>query len=99
MSHSNGTDRMRQLQLQALAQNLYTLANRHRENRNYVVAHALYGRALEITRGFDPQPHSDNAGALVKQIERDQQAVNEILRSGELGFPSAPQEKVQKAGQ
>lgn len=51
MSHTNGTDRMRQLQLQAVAQNLYTLANRHRENGNFVVAHALYGRALEIMRG------------------------------------------------
>ena len=99
MSHTNGTDRMRQLQLQALAQNLYTLANRHRENRNYVVAHALYGRALEITRGFDPQQHGNNAAALVNQIEKDQQAVFEILRATGAGSRGAPQEKVQRAGQ
>jgi hypothetical protein len=99
MSHTNGTDKMRQLQLQALAQNLYTLANRHRENRNFVVAHALYGRALEMARGLDIPQHSDNGSALIQKIEKDQRAVFEILRSGELGSPSAPQEKVQKAGQ
>ena len=99
MSHTNGTDKIRQLQLQALAQNLYTLANRHRENRNYVVAHALYGRALEITRRFDPQQHSNNAGVLVKQIEKDQQAVFEILRATGAGSLGAPQEGVQRAGQ
>jgi len=40
-------------QLRAFAENLYTLANRHRENGNYVVAHALYGRALTLAQGID----------------------------------------------
>ena len=97
MSRTNGTDKMRQLQLWALAENLYTLANRHRENGNHIVAHALYGRALEVAVGIET-PHSANGTALVLRIQRDQQAVFEILPSRDAGARSNPQEKAQKAG-
>ena len=99
MSSTNGTDRMRQLQLRALAENLYILANRHRENGNYIVAHALYGRALDVARGADTPEHKENGSALVSRIEKDQQAVFELLRSGEIGSRSTSQEKAQKVGQ
>lgn len=98
MSHTNGTDKMRQLQLQAMAQYLYTLANRHRENRNLVVGHALYGRALEIVRGVDTPQHKENGSDLVERIQKDQQEVFEMLRSGDIGALGTPQERAQKAG-
>lgn len=99
MSHTNGTDRMRQLQLRAMAQNLYTLANRHRESGNYIVAHALYGRALEVARRVNTPEHQENGSALVSRIEQDQKAVFEKLRSGEIRPESTPQERGQKAAQ
>ena len=43
----SGLDSLRRKQWLAFAGNLYALANRHRENHNYGVANALYGRALE----------------------------------------------------
>jgi hypothetical protein len=46
MSNSKGMDPIHLRQLRAIAENLCTQANRHRENHNYLVAHALYGRAL-----------------------------------------------------
>lgn len=100
MSHTKGTDKMRQLQLRAMAQNLCTLANRHRERGNYIVAHALYGRALEVARGIDSPEHKENGSALVSRIEQDQQAVFEKLRSGEIGPQSTPQKgRAQKTAQ
>ena len=99
MSRTNGTDKMRQLQLMAMAQNLCTLANRHGKSGNYIVAHALYGRALEVARGIDSPEHKENGSALVSRIEQDQRAVFEKLRSGEIGPLSTPQERAQKAAQ
>lgn len=99
MSHINGTDRMRQLQLRAMAQNLYTLANRHRESGNYIVAHALYGRALEVARGVDAPEHKENGSALVSRIQQDQQEVFEKLRSGRITPESTPQGRAHKAAQ
>lgn len=49
--------------------------------------------------GLETPQRSDNGDALVRKIEEDQQAVFEILRSGEVGSLRVPQEKVQKAGQ
>jgi len=40
-NNSNGLERLRQQQWLALAENLCSLANLHRESHNYVVAHAL----------------------------------------------------------
>lgn len=98
MSHTNGTDQMRQLQLRAMAQNLYTLANRHRESGNYIVAHALYGRALEVAREVNRPEHEENGGALISRIEQDQRAVFAKLRLGEIRPESTPQQ-TQKAAQ
>lgn len=63
------------------------------------MAHALYGRALEIAQGFDRQQRSNHAVALVNQIEKDQQAVFEILRAAGVGSLGAPEGKVQGARQ
>lgn len=99
MSNTNGIDRMRQLQLRALAENLYTLANRHRDNGNYLVAHGLYGRALATAQGIDTPEHEANGKELVASIQKDQQAVFEKLRSGESSSKGALLEKAQKVGQ
>jgi hypothetical protein len=99
MSNTNGTDRIRQLQLRAFAENLYLLANRHRENGNYVVAHALFGRALEAARSVDTPEHKENGSALVAKIQKDQQVVFEALRSSEGNWAGALLGKGQKAGQ
>ena len=96
MSNSNGMDPTRLRQLRAMAENLCTLANRHRENHNYVVAHALYGRALSIAQEIHA-PENDGI-ALVTLIRKDQQAVFEMLRSGENGPEKAALEKAKEVG-
>jgi hypothetical protein len=90
MSNSNGTDRTHLRQLRAFAENLYLLASRHRERQSYVVAHALYGRALEAAQRTDNAEHSENGRALVTRIQGDQQAVYELL-CRELGSPKRAQ--------
>lgn len=99
MNHTNGTDKMRHAQLMALAENLYLLANRHRENGNYIVAHALYGRALEIAQLVDGPEQKQNGSALLAKIQNDRQTVLEMARPGESGLPSAAPDKGQKARQ
>ena len=96
MSYANETDRMRQLQLGAMAQNRYSLANRHRESGNYIIAHALYGRALEVARHVNTAEHKGNGSALVSRIEQDQKVVLEKLRVGQRP-ESTPQQRAQKA--
>ncbi len=96
MSNSNGVDPIHLRQLRAIAENLCTLANRHRENHNYVVAHALYGRALSVAQEIHTPENDGNV--LVTRIRTDQQAVFEMLRSGESGLEKPPLEKVQKVG-
>ena len=49
MSNSNGVDHLHLRQFRAMAENLCSLANWHREHHNYVVADALYTRSLSIT--------------------------------------------------
>ena len=97
MSNSNGVDPIHLRQLRAMAENLCTLANRHRENHNYVVAYGLYGRALSVAQEIRT-PENDG-DVLVTRIRTDQQAVFEMLRSGKSGLERAPLKKAQKAGQ
>ena len=98
MSHTNGTDRMRRRQWRAVAENLCTLAKLRRENRNYVVAHALYDRALEIARRVDTPQDEENGSALVDRIQKDQQEVFEMPRLSDIGALGTSQEKPRKAG-
>jgi hypothetical protein len=97
MSNCNGVDPIHLRQLRAMAENLWTLANRHRENHNYVVAHALYGRALSVAQEIHTSGNDGNI--LVTRIRADQQAVFEMLRSGTSGPERPPLEKAQKVGQ
>ncbi len=96
MSNSNGVDPIHLRQLRAMAENLCTLANRHRVNHNYVVAYALYGRALSVAQEIHTP--EDDGNSLVTRIRKDQQAVFEMLRSGDSGLEKPPMEKAQKAG-
>ena len=96
MSNPNGVDPIHLRQLRAMAENLCTLANRHRENHNYVVAYALYGRALAVAQEIHTPENDGNV--LATRIRMDQQAVFEMLRSGESGLDQPPLEKAQKVG-
>ncbi len=96
MSKSNGVDPMQVRQLRAMAENLCTQANHHRENQNYPVAYGLYGRALSVAQEIPTSEHDENA--LVARIRTDQQAVFEMLRSAENGLKKTPLEKAQKVG-
>src|SRR5260370_12394334 len=96
MSSSNGVDPIHLRQLRAIAENLCTLANRHRENHNYVVAYALYGRALSVAQEIHTPENDGNV--LLTRIRTDQQAVFEMLRSGKNGLEKPPLEKAQKVG-
>jgi hypothetical protein len=60
---------------------LYLLGNLRCENHNYEVAHALYTRALAAAEKVAPL--EDKGRSLVAQIQRNQQAVSEILKGGE----------------
>ncbi len=48
MSNTNGVEPLRIRQLRAIAENLCSLANLHRENYNYIIADALYVRTLSV---------------------------------------------------
>src|SRR6266566_5017206 len=93
---TDGMDPIRLRQLRAIAGNLCTQANRHRDNNNYLVAHALYGRALSVALEIRTPEHDSNS--LVTRIRTDQQAVFEMLRSGENCLEKSPLEKAQKVG-
>lgn len=99
MNRTNKTDRMRLAQLMALAENLHLLANRHRENGNYIVAQALYGHALEIAQQVDCPEQEQSGMSLCAKIHNDRQAVLEMLRWKEPGLGSAPLDRAQKGGQ
>jgi hypothetical protein len=87
---SNCLDGLRRKQWLALAGNLYSLANRHRDSHDYLVAHALYGRALGAAQKVVA---SEDGLSLVARIRKDQQAVSSILRRGDDGA-----EELQVAG-
>ena len=96
MSNSDSMDPIRLRQLRAIAENLCTQANRHRDNNNYLVAHALYGRALSVALEIRTPEHDRDS--LVTRIRTDQQAVFEMLRAGESGVEKARLERAQKVG-
>jgi hypothetical protein len=93
-NNSNGLERIRQQQWLALAENLYSLANLHRESHNYVVAHALYGRALAAAGRVVAL--GDDGRSLIERIRTNQQA--ETLQVGDRGVEQAPSEELQIAG-
>jgi hypothetical protein len=82
--NSNLLDQIRRRQWLVLAENLYFLANFHRENENYLVAHVLYGRALAVAEKI-PAP-GDSERAFIARIQRDRQEVYEVLH-GTAGNP------------
>ncbi len=91
-----GLERIRQQQWLAFAGNLYSLANLHRESHNYVVAHALYGRALAAAERVVAL--ADDGRSLIERIRTNQQAVSETLQVGDRGVEQAPSEELQIAG-
>jgi hypothetical protein len=95
IASSNGWDELHRKQWQAFADNLYLLANRRRDNHDYVVAHALYGRALEAAQKVAA---SEDGLILVARIRNDQQAVCAILRRGEDGSKKTESEELQVVG-
>jgi hypothetical protein len=95
-NNSNGLERLRQQQWLALAENLYSLANLHRESHNYVVAHALYGRALAAAERVVAL--GDDGRSLIERIRTSQQAGSETLQVGDRGVEQAPSEELQIAG-
>jgi hypothetical protein len=60
------------------------------------VAHALYGRALFVAQEIHTPENDGNV--LVTRIRTNQQAVFEMLRSGESGLEKPPLKKAQKVG-
>ena len=77
-ANSTGWDELHRKQWLAFAANLYLLANHHRDNHDYVVAHGLYCRALEAAQNVAA---SRGGLLLVARILNDQQAVSGILRT------------------
>jgi hypothetical protein len=96
MTNSNGVDPIHLRQLRAMAENLCTQANHHRENHNYLVAYGLYGRALSVAQEIHTPENDGNV--LVTRIRADQQAVFQMLHSGESGLEKPPSEKAQRVG-
>ena len=95
-NNSNGLERLRQQQWLALAENLCSLANLHRESHNYLVAYALYGRALAAAeRVVAP---GDDGRSLIERIRTNQLAVSETLQVGDTNVEQAPSEELQIAG-
>jgi hypothetical protein len=92
-NNSNGLERIRQQQWLAFAGNLYSLANLHRESHNYVVAHALYGRALAAAERVVAL--GDDGRSLIERIRTNQQAVSETLQVGDRGVEQAPSEELE----
>ncbi len=74
MSNSNGVENLRVRQLRAVAENLCSLANSHREHHSYVVADALYIRALSITEQINSFGNDLSA-----RIRTEQQVVHNLL--------------------
>jgi hypothetical protein len=95
-NNSNGLERLRQQQWLALAENLCSLANLHRERHNYFVARALYGRALAAAERVVAL--EDDGRSLIDRIRTNQQAVSETLEAGDRGVEHPPSEELQIAG-
>jgi hypothetical protein len=89
---SNGLDELHRKQWLAFADNLYLLANRHRDLYDYAVANGLYCRALEAAQKVEA---SEDGRLLGARIRTDQQAVSAILRRGEDGAKRTESEELQ----
>jgi hypothetical protein len=94
-NNSNGLERLRQRQWLALAENLCSLANLHRESHNYLVAYALYGRALAAEGVLALW---DDGRSLIERIRTNRQAVSERLQVGDTSVAQAPSEALLIAG-
>lgn len=92
--NSNPLDQLCQQQWLVFAENLYFLANFHRESENYLVAHALYGRALAVAEKVAAQEGREHY--LVARIRREQQSVAETLHAIASGAEPPPQEEIQR---
>jgi hypothetical protein len=95
-NNSNELERLRQQQWLALAENLCSLANLHRERHNYLVAYALYGRALAAAERVVAL--GDDGRSLIERIRTNQQAVSETLQVGDTSAEQSPSEELQIAG-
>ena len=95
-NNSNGLERLRQQQWLALAENLCSLANLHRESHNYVVAYALYGRAVAAAERVAAL--GDDRRSLIERIRTNQRAVSETLQVGDTSVEPALSEELQIAG-
>jgi hypothetical protein len=84
MSNYNGVEPLRLRQLRAVAGNLYSLADWHREHHNYVVANALYLRSLSITEQINGAGNDgNNPGTRIQmeqQVARDLPHVEVVSR-------------------
>jgi hypothetical protein len=94
-ANSNRLDELRRKQWLAFAENLYLLASRHRDNHDYLVSHALYGRALWAAQKVAA---SEDGLSLVARIRNDQQAVSGILHRGEDSAKRTESEELQVVG-
>ena len=92
---STRLDGLQRKQWLVFATNLYLLARRHRDNHDYLVAHALYGRALEAAQNVAA---SEGTLSLVARILNDQQAVSAIMRQAEGGAKRTQSEELQAVG-
>lgn len=79
MSNAKGIDTIGLRQLGALTENLCLQANQQRERQHYTVAHALYDRALEVAQKMNQSESNQNGTNLVARIQKDRQAVYELL--------------------
>jgi hypothetical protein len=95
-NNSNGLERLRQQQWLALAENLCTLANLHRERHNYLVAYALYDRALAAAERVVAL--GDDGRSLIERIQTNQQVVSATLQAGATSVEQAPSKELQIAG-
>ena len=92
---SNGLDELHRKQWLAFADNLYLLANRHRDLYDYVVANGLYCRAFEAAQKVAA---TEDGLSLVARIGNDQQAVSAILRRKEDASSKTESEELQVVG-
>jgi hypothetical protein len=95
-NHSNGQERLRRQQWLALAENLCSLANLHRESHNYLVAYALYDRALAAAEKVVAL--GDDGCSLIERIRTNQEAVPETLQVGDTRLEQASPQQLQIAG-
>ena len=95
-NHSNGQERLRRQQWLALAENLCSLANLHRESHNYLVAYALYDRALAAAERVVAL--GDDGRSLIERIRTNQEAVPETVQVGDTRLEQTSPQQRQIAG-